>query len=95
MAFITLTDSDDWDLKFPSQDVRGYTALDAKGDRLGTVHSMIVDTDAERVSSVTLEDGRRYPADDMSIGEGEVFLTTINPKGQPSTVQTLPSQDPK
>lgn len=95
MAFVTLTDSDDWTLKFASQDVRGHAALDAKGERLGTVHSMIVDTDAERISAITLKDGRRYPAEDMSIGDGEVFLTTINPKGQPSTVQTHTTTDIK
>ena len=88
MAFETLRDSDKWTLKFDAQDVRGYRALDAKGQVLGTVATMIVDTEHERISAIALEDGRRYPAEHISIGDNEVFLTTINPKGQTDTVPT-------
>ena len=79
MARIQLSNTDDWKLKFDDQDVRGYDALDADGNRVGAVRDMIVDTDEERVDAVLLEDGTEYPARDLSIGDGVVYLTSIVP----------------
>lgn len=90
MARITLSNTDDWQLKFETQDVRGFEALDAKGDKLGaTVQDLIVDTDDKRIDAITLSNGTEYPAEHVALGDGVVFLTTINPKGEPSTVRTL------
>ncbi len=75
MSRIPLSTTDDWQLKFDEQDVRGFTALDADGNEVGRVSDMIVDTDEERVDAVTLEDGTEYPARDLSIGDGVVYLT--------------------
>ncbi len=75
MSRIALSDTSDWQLKFDEQDVRGYAALDAEGKEVGRVARMIVDTDAERVDAVVLEDGTEYPARDLSIGDGVVYLT--------------------
>lgn len=79
MARIPLSNTDDWQLKFDDQDVRGYDALDADGNRVGAVRDMIVDTDEERVDAVVLDDGAEYPARDLSIGDGVVYLTSITP----------------
>ena len=79
MSRIALSDSGDWKLEFPDdQDIRGYAALDANGNRVGTVDTMIVNTDEERVDAILLDDGTEYPARDLSIGDDVVYLTTVN-----------------
>ena len=78
MSRIALSDSGDWKLEFPDdQDVRGYRAVDADGNAVGVVDSMIVNTEMERVDSIVLEDGTEYPAADLSIGDDVVYLTTV------------------
>ena len=78
MSRISLSDTGDWKLEFPDdQDVRGFRALDADGTQVGTVDNMIVNTEEERVDSIVLEDGTEYPAADISIGDGVVYLTTV------------------
>ena len=82
MSRIALSDTGDWKLEFPDdQDVRGYAALDADGNRVGTVDTMIVNTEEERVDAILLEDGTEYPARDLSIGDGVVYLTTVTGGG--------------
>ena len=79
MSRIALSDAGDWKLEFPNdQDIRGYRALDADGNAVGVVDTMIVNTDEERVDAILLDDGTEYPARDLSIGEGVVYLTTVN-----------------
>ena len=75
MSHIELSNSDDWKLRFGDQDVRGYEALDEDGEPIGTVSDMIVDTDEERVDTIRLDDGTEYPARDISIGDGVVYVT--------------------
>lgn len=79
MSRIALSDSGDWKLEFPDdQDIRGYAALDADGNRVGTVDTMIVNTEEERVDAILLDDGTEYPARDISIGDDVVYLTTVH-----------------
>ncbi len=75
MAHVTLSNTGDWELKFDEQDVRGYDALDANGNKVGEVDQMVIDTAERRVDTIILEDGTRYPARDISIGDGVVYLT--------------------
>lgn len=86
MARIPLSNTGDWELKFDEQDVRGYDALDADGNRIGTVDEMIVNTDERRVDAIVLEDGTEYPARDISIGDGVVFLTGTVPDDMAESV---------
>ena len=82
MSRIALSDSGDWKLEFPDdQDIRGYRALDADGNPVGMVDTMIVNTDEERVDAILLDDGTEYPARDLSIGDGVVHLTTVHAEG--------------
>lgn len=75
MSHIPLSQSEDWQLKFPEeQDVRGADVRDASGAVLGTVDDMIVDTEAERVSHLLLSDGTRIPAEDVTIANGTVTV---------------------
>lgn len=87
MSRITLSNTGDWELKFDEQDVRGYEALDADGNHVGEVEAMIVNTDERRVDAIVLEDGTEYPARDLSIGDGVVYLTTIVPDDITETVK--------
>ena len=87
MSRIALSDTGEWKLEFPDdQDIRGYAALDADGNRVGGVDTMIVNTDEKRVDAVLLEDGSEYPARDLSIGDGVVYLTTVQEGGVDGTV---------
>ena len=81
MSRTALSDTGEWKLEFDDQDVRGFRAVDKDGNAVGTVDSMIVDTDQKMVSSIVLEDGTEYPAKDISIGEGVVYLTTLDVDG--------------
>ncbi|MDP8922024.1 MAG: YsnF/AvaK domain-containing protein [Chloroflexota bacterium] len=57
----------DWELVYPDQDLRGHRLLDATGAPLGTIREMIVDTDAERVDAVVLDNGVEYPTSAIEI----------------------------
>lgn len=70
-----LSNTSDWALQFDDQDVRGYEAVDPDGNHVGEVAHMIVNPDEERVDAIVLEDGTEYPARDISIGDGVVYLT--------------------
>ncbi len=74
MSRISLSDTGDWQLVHGSQDIRGYAVVDAAGQTVGTVASMIVDTDAELVSTLVLEDGTEVAAADVTIGENVIYL---------------------
>ena len=78
MSRIALSNTGDWKLSFDEQDVRGFRAVDKDGTPVGTVDTMIVNTETKRVDAILLEDGTEYPADDLSIGEGVVYLTTVD-----------------
>lgn len=78
MSRIALSNTGSWKLKFGDQDVRGYRALDKDGTPVGTVDTMVVNTDEKRVDAILLEDGTEYPARDLSIGDGVVYLTTLD-----------------
>lgn len=90
MSRIPLSDTGDWQLRFDGQDIRGFDALTADGTKVGEVDNMIVNTEAERVDAIVLEDGTEYPARDISIGEGVVYLTTLN---DPEITSTLTVYD--
>jgi sporulation protein YlmC with PRC-barrel domain len=79
MARVPLSNTGSWELSFDDQDVRGYEALDAEGNHVGEVDQMIVNTDEKRVDAIVLEDGTEYPARDISIGDGVVYLTSTVP----------------
>lgn len=77
MAHTALSDTGDWKLRFPDkQDIRGSEVLDTAGVRLGTIDEMIVDTEAERVTEVILENGKRIPAADLTIVGDTVYVGT-------------------
>ncbi len=83
MARAPLSQLDDWELDHESQDLRGHRLVDERGALLGTVREMIVDTDAERVDAIVLDDGAEYPVSTFEIRDGTAVLRS--PAGQAAT----------
>jgi len=77
MSRIALSNTGDWKLQYDEQDVRGYRALAAEGGDVGIVDTMVVNTDQRRVDSIILRNGDEYPASEVSIGDGVVYLTSL------------------
>ena len=79
MSRVALSQTGSWKLKDAHQDVRGCRAVDSAGTTVGLVDAMIVDTDAERVDTIVLEDGREFAARDITISEdgNTVVLNTV------------------
>ncbi len=74
MAHERLSRVDDWELVHEDQDIRGWDAVDADGDPMGTVDDLIVDTDSEMVARIVLDDGAEYPVAEVEIGDEVVYL---------------------
>ena len=74
MARQPLSELDDWELVYDEQDLRGRVLLDAEGRPLGTVTEMMVDTDAERVEAIVLDNGREISASAFQIRDGQPVL---------------------
>lgn len=74
MTRVSLSDTGEYQLVNSAQDVRGYNVLDRNGQPVGTVESMLIDTDAELVTTLVLEDGTELAARDVTIGESVVYL---------------------
>ena len=76
MSRISLSDAGDWQLVNDGQDIRGYQVVDSTGQPVGIIASMVVDTDAELVSTLVLDDGTEIPTSAVTIGENVVYLGT-------------------
>lgn len=74
MSRVPLSQVADWSLVDESQDLRGRPLLDERGNALGTVVEMLVNTETSYVDAIVLDSGQEVSADDIEIGEGVVFL---------------------
>lgn len=74
MARVLLSESKDWVLEDKDQDLRGWEVRDAKGQPIGQVGDLIVDTDAQRVDTIVLEDGTTFRAADVHLADGVVYV---------------------
>jgi uncharacterized protein (TIGR02271 family) len=72
MAIRPLKELDDYQLTNSDQDCRGWSVVDPAGNHVGTVNEMLVDTDAERVTSLVLESGDVIPVESVSLRDGQV-----------------------
>ena len=88
MSRTLLTADSDWELVNDAQDIRGYPAIDAFGNRAGVVSALSIDTDAGIVSSVILDTGAEIAAFDLAIGDGVVYLAGSVPGA--ATVPDVP-----
>ena len=73
MTRVTLSDAGDYGLVNDEQDIRGFSVVDGNGQPLGTVESMLIDTDAELVTTLVLEDGTEIPVADVTLGDNVVY----------------------
>ena len=85
MSRLFLSDTSDWELVHPMQDVRGFVALDGTGAAVGRVAALVADTDAHVVSHVVLDSGAEVPAVNLSIGDGVVYLAGAVPGAATTT----------
>ena len=76
MSRIALSDTGDWQLVNDTQDIRGYQVVDANGQPVGSVATMVVDSEAELVTTLVLDNGTEVPTADVTIGENVVYLGT-------------------
>ena len=74
MQRVSLSDTGDWQLVNDGQDIRGFNVVDGNGQPLGTVASMLLDTDKEQVTTLVLDDGTEVAVKDVTIGESVVYL---------------------
>jgi stress response protein YsnF len=74
MTRAPLSQLDDWQLVDSDQDIRGQKLQDERGDTLGTIREMIVNTDTEYVEAIVLDDGREIPASAIRLGDDAVYL---------------------
>ncbi len=77
MAHVYLSDSDEWHLADSDQDIRGWDAVDQAGNPLGRVENMVIDTETEMVDTIVLDDGVAYPASDIRIADGVVYVDAL------------------
>lgn len=76
MAIVALSEiNDEYQLVHSEQDIYGWPVVDATGTTRGTVAELMVDTEAERVSSIVLDTREEYPASDITIGDGVVRIS--------------------
>lgn len=71
---ISISRSDEWELVYDDQDIRGWTVYDASGNAVGEVDDMLANPEVERIEYIVLKDGTRYPARDISIGDEAIHL---------------------
>lgn len=74
MALVPYTDQSEFDLVNTGQDCRGWKVTDGSGAPLGTVKEMIIDTDAQRVSHLVLDNGTEIPSKQVSLQNGSVIV---------------------
>lgn len=85
MTRVSLSDTGDYQLVNESQDIRGYNVVDQNGQPIGTVESMLLDTDAELVTTLVLEDGTEVPVRDVTLGENVVYYDRSGAGATPGT----------
>lgn len=63
----------DWQLSNKEQNIIGWKVLDTKGQRVGVIADMVVDTVAGYIDSVLLDTGSTISTTDINIGDGVVI----------------------
>jgi len=79
MARVRLEDAKEWQLTDKSNDIRGRELRDSVGRTLGTIQTMIVDTDSRQVEAVVLEDSTEYPVRDLQLMEQAIYFIPSSP----------------
>ncbi len=74
MALVLLSKQDDYELTRSAHDCRGWMVNDTAGNQLGKCTDMVIDTEAEHVDSIILDNGAQIPAADIALRDGAVLV---------------------
>ncbi len=88
MALVLLSKQDDYDLTHSDHDCRGWTVNDTAGNRLGKCTDMVIDTEAEHVDSIILDNGAQIPAADIALRDGAVLVRGVGGAMRETTTTT-------
>lgn len=88
MALVLLSKQDDYGLTHSEQDCRGWTVSDTAGNQLGKCTDMVIDTEAEHVDSIILDNGAQIPAADITLRNGAVLVRGDGSAPREATVTT-------
>jgi hypothetical protein len=84
-----------WELDHNADDLRGWKVVDRTGGQIGVVAHMYVDPETKHIVEVELDDGSRFPAHDLVLGDHLLTLTTRpEPNPQPVLITTPPPPEP-
>lgn len=86
---------DRWVFDRNSDDLRGWPVVDRGGRRYGTVSRMLVDPVTEHIVEVEVEDGRRFSAHDLLIGDQTLTLDVALVARTQPTALTQPAPAPE
>jgi sporulation protein YlmC with PRC-barrel domain len=84
----------EWQLSNKEQNIVGWKVLDTKGQRIGVVADMILDTVAGYVDAVLLDTGSTISTNDINIGDGVVIhepRMPLNEVSNQSSTFTIPT----
>ena len=84
----------EWQLANKDQNIIGWKVLDTKGQRIGVIADMIVDTVAGYVDAVLLDTGSSISTNDINIGDGVVIYEErmpLNEVTNRSSTFTIPT----
>ncbi len=70
---VKLADSDR-ELAEGERDIRGWPVEDEAGNRAGTVDDLLLNTETELIDTIALDNGEKYPVDNVEFGDGVVRL---------------------
>ena len=74
MTRAPLSQLSDFKLVDEHQDIRGRAVRDEEGRDLGTVRYLIVNTDAEEVDTIVLENGQEFPVEAIDVRDDHVIV---------------------
>lgn len=94
MTRVSLSDAGDYRLVDDDQDVRGRTVVDQNGQTLGTVDSMLLDTDSELITTLVLEDGTEVPVADVTLAGDVVRYDRSGQTAAPDRAGSAPEGAP-
>jgi hypothetical protein len=66
------SETDNWQVETPDQDVRGWNVVDERGQQIGTVADMYVDTQTETIDRLILDDGSEVDVSTVLVDEGTI-----------------------
>ena len=77
MSIIAYSKQDEYDLVNSNQDCMGWTVVDQTGNVIGKVTEINIDTNAEMVSGVIVDNAQHIPAPDFALQNGKVVVRGV------------------